>query len=483
MSSKHPAEGGADPVRGALHAKARRRRAAVAKVGEVSGEVSVGARATGARNDLPPRLEFVERAPGELKAPARNARKLDPDHVAEVAAAITALGFCDPVLIDRDGLVLDGTVRVEAAKRLGLPCIPCIVAGHLTASERKLLRLALNRLQEKGAWDLDELKLEFQELELEGAALDVTGFSGPEIDFVLLDEAPTSDASGPLTPAPDAEAVTRAGDLFRLGEHRLACGDGRDRALVRELVGEDLARLVLTDVPYNVPVQGHVSRGAHREFAMGSGEMSEAEFAAFNRAWIEAAVGHLRDGGILGTFIDWRGHPCVHAAALSQGLAGIALVVWAKTNPGMGSLYRSQHELLPLFKKGRAPHVNNVRLGRHGRPRSNLWTYAGASSIGSEARQGLSAHPTVKPTAMLVDALLDLTNGGDLVLDPFLGSGSTLLACEEVGRRCRGIEIDPLYVDLAIGRYEAATGKSALLEATGETFEALRQGRNGPTER
>ena len=222
------------------------------------------------------------------------------------------------------------------------------------------------------------------------------------------------------------------------------------------------ARLVLTDVPYNVPIHGHVSGQTHREFAMASGEMSADEFLAFNQAWIERVGHYLVDGGVFGTFIDWRGYPTVHAAATSVGLDPLNLIVWSKTNAGMGSLYRSAHELLPLYKKGRAAHVNNVELGRHGRWRSNVWTYPGASSLGSDAPKGLRSHPTVKPVSMLEDALLDVTHRGEIVLDPFLGSGSTVMAAEKAGRTCRGVEIDPAYVDVGLRRFEAATGSIAI---------------------
>jgi DNA modification methylase len=206
---------------------------------------------------------------------------------------------------------------------------------------------------------------------------------------------------------------------------------------------------------------------------MASGEMTSAEFLAFNEAWMAAVLPHLCEGGILGTFIDWRGSPTVHSAATKLGLVALNLIVWTKTNAGMGSLYRSQHELLPLFKKGLASHINNVELGKRGRWRSNVWTYPGASSLGSDARRGLKDHPTVKPTAMLEDALLDLTNRGDVVIDPFLGSGSTLIAADKTGRVCRGVEVDPLYVDVIVRRYEAATGNLAVLAQTGEAFEPV----------
>jgi DNA modification methylase len=210
---------------------------------------------------------------------------------------------------------------------------------------------------------------------------------------------------------------------------------------------------------------------------MASGEMSNAEFLAFNSAWMSAALPWLCDGGVFGTFIDWRGYPTVFAAASKLALTPVNLIVWAKTNAGMGSLYRSQHELLPLFKKGNTPHVNNIDLGRNGRWRSNVWNYPGASSFGSDARRGLEDHPTVKPMAMLVDALHDLTNRGDIVLDPFLGSGSTLMAAESTDRCCRGVELDPLYIDVILRRYENETGESAILEETGETFDELREKR------
>ena len=226
-------------------------------------------------------------------------------------------------------------------------------------------------------------------------------------------------------------------------------------------MGDALAQLVLTDVPYNVPIKGHVTGAAHREFVMASGEMSAAQFLAFNVGWMEAAGRHLAAGGVLASFIDWRGYPVVHAAAEANGLDPLNLVVWSKTNAGMGSLYRSAHELLPLYRKPGAAHVNMIELGRHGRWRSNVWTCPGASSIGSDARRGLTHHPTVKPTALLKDALLDLTHRGQIVLDPFLGSGSTLLAAHATGRLCRAIEIDPLYVDLAIRRWQTVTGEKA----------------------
>lgn len=441
-----------------LKTKSRGRRLAI--------ERSADVRVPSARNDLLPKIELVHRDPRELIFPARNVRARDKAHVREVSNSIAAYGFIDPPFIDESNNVLDGVVRVLAAIESGLPNIPCIIANHLSLQQRRLVRLAVNRLQEKGTWDLTELSIELDELILENAPIELTGFTIPEIDQVTLDSDPSLIEQGPLEPDFKASAEAKPGDIYILGSHRLICGSATDAAVMAALMGSELTRLVLTDEPYNVKIKNNVTRGSHREFAMASGEMSDTEFAVFNTAWMTSALKFLVDGGLCGTFIDWRGLPTVHLAATGLDLVPINLIVWAKTNAGMGSLYRSQHELLPLFKKGTATHLNNVNLGKSGgRWRSNVWRYPGASSISSDARRGLRDHPTVKPTAMIEDALLDLTNRGEIVLDPFLGSGSTLIAAEKTGRRCFGVEIDPHYVDLIVRRYEQVTGKPAVLES------------------
>lgn len=431
-----------------------------------------------ARNDLRPELRLVDRDPATLTVPARAVRKLDAAHVRAIANSITTLGFTVPVIIDAADVVVDGVARVAAAKQLGLPTVPCVSVEHLSARDTRLLRLAVNRLSELGEWDLDELKVEFRDLVIENAPIEISGFALTEIDSILLDPEPHATDPGPLTPDESLPAIAQVGDIFVLGCHRVICGDARDPEVLEKLMGADRARFVFTDQPYNVKVRGHVTRGRHREFATASGEMSASEFEAFNKGWIEAALFYLQDDGVLATFIDWRGLVSVSLAATAARLSQINLVVWAKTNAGMGSLYRSQHELLPLFAKPSAEVVNNVDLGKKGRWRSNLWTYPGASSLGSDARRGLQDHPTVKPVLMVGDAMLDLTNRGEVVLDPFLGSGSTLIAAEQKGRVCRGVEIDPLYVDLIIRRFEAATGQQAKLEATGQSFADIRAQRS-----
>jgi DNA modification methylase len=449
-----------------LRRKSRHRRDQLDRLGKASI-------ARPRRNDILPRLELSYIPIANLQPSLRKVRKLDPAHVREVTSSISVLGFCVPLLVGRDNEIIHGEVSYEAAKQLGLDRLPCVRIGHLSPEEQRVLKLAVNRLAEKGEWDLDALEIEFEELILLDAPIEIAGFSPAEIDHIVLGDAGEGVELGPLEPDL-ATAVARVGDIFQLGPHRIVCGDATDPSvLARLLEGDVSARLILTDEPYNVKVAGHVTRGDHREFAMASGEMTDAEFLAFNESWMAAVLPHLCDGGVLGTFIDWRGMPIVHSAAAKPGLVPLNLIVWVKTNAGMGSLYRSQHELLPLFKNGSAPHVNNIEVGKRGRWRSNVWTYPGASSLGSDARRGLKDHPTVKPTAMLEDALLDLSNRGDMVIDPFLGSGSTLIAADKTGRVCRGVELDPPYVDVIVRRYEAATGDPAVMVETGESFQVL----------
>jgi hypothetical protein len=326
------------------------------------------------RNDILPPLELVYIPLDQLRPARKRVRKLDPAHVREIAGAMARLGFCVPILIGAENVVIDGEARLEAARLQGLNRIPCIQVGNLNEKEQRVLRLAVNRLSEKGEWDLDELKVEFEELILQDAPIEFSGFTLDEIDHILIGDEAEAVEQGPLEPEGSAFAIARVGDVFELGPHRVICGDAADPAVLRLLMhGDPAARFVLTDEPYNVPIAGHVTGGAHREFAMASGEMTPDQFLAFNVAWIEAAIGYLCDGGVLGTFIDWRGLPTVTAAAIKLDLEPLNLVVWSKTNAGMGSLYRSQHELLLLFKKGDAAHVNNIELGKRGRWRSNVW--------------------------------------------------------------------------------------------------------------
>jgi DNA modification methylase len=460
-----------DSLREGLKATGRTRREQASAQAKMTGGIWK------ARNDMLPPIRLESIPVAELKSHPRRLRKSDAAHIREVANSISAFGFNVPLLVGRGNLVIDGETRLEAARLLALPTAPCIRVEHLDDEAQRLLRLAINRLAEKGSWDLEELQAEFSELVLADAPIELTGFGSDEVDQIIIGDEADHIEMGQLEPPSGAAPISRIGDLFQLGPHLLLCGDATDPSVLERLMGADKARLVLTDEPFNVKIGGHVTGGDHREFVMASGEMTDAGFLEFNRDWISALLPYLVDGALFGTFIDWRGLPIVHAAATGLGLNAINLIVWGKTNAGMGSLYRSQHELLPLFKSGSATHVNNIALGRRGRHRSNLWVYPGASSLGSDARRGLKEHPTVKPTALLEDALVDLTNRGEIVLEPFAGSESMLIACERTGRQCRCLELDPLYVDVIIRRYQEVPGKKAVLMETGESFDDLAKSR------
>src|SRR3984957_10126473 len=301
-----------------LKGKGRRRRESLKRLAASSSP------ALAPRNDLLPPLDLVYVLLEDLRTPAREVRKLDPAHVREVANSISTFGFCAPILVGKDNLVLDGAVRVQAARLLSLGRAPCIRIEYLSEKEERVLRLAANRLGEKGEWNLDELKIEFEELILADAPIEISGFALDEIDQIIIGDELNAAELGPLEPDPGAVVVARPGDLFQLGPHRLICGDATDSTVLARLMeGDPAVRFIFTDEPYNVKIQGNISGGAHREFAMASGEMSDAEFLAFNIRWIEGAGAYLCEGGVFGTFIDWRGLPVVTAAAAKLGLTAL----------------------------------------------------------------------------------------------------------------------------------------------------------------
>jgi len=352
--------------------------------------------------------------------------------------------------------------------------MPVVRLAELREAEARALRLALNRLGEEASWDATELAVEIAEMIELDAEIDLglTGFETAEIDLLLQAESCDSDETR-LWPVDKPPPAVRTGECWTLGDHRLLCGNALDGATLARLMGGEQACLVLTDPPYNLPIQGHVSglgAARHAEFSMASGEMSGEAFTTFLAQAFTGVRTHLVDGGLLFSFMDWRHVGEMSRAAHQAGLDMLNLIVWAKTNGGMGSLYRSRHELVFVFKSGRAAHVNNVALGRHGRNRSNVWTHAGATAFGRGRDLLLSLHPTVKPVALLADAILDVTHRSDLVLDPFAGVGSTLLAAERTGRRCHAIEIAPGYCDAVLARWQAMTGIAPVLDATGETI-------------
>lgn len=429
-------------------------------------------------------LSIEHRPPGALKPYGRNARTHSPKQITQIAASIKTFGFNNPVLVDQHDVIIAGHGRLEAAKQLGLASVPTIRLEHLTDAEKRAYILADNKLAEKAGWDREILAIELQnlmELELD-FDLSITGFEVPEID-VLIDSLDAKGKPDPIDVVPEVEgpSLTRLGDIWEIGSHRLICGDATERATYDRLLQGEKAQLVFTDPPYNVKIQGHVSGlGAiqHREFAMASGEMSEAEFAGFLGQVFANLVAVSGDGAISFICMDWRHMREVLAAAEGRYAELKNLCVWAKTNGGMGSLYRSQHELVFVFKAGSAPHINNVELGKHGRYRTNLWTYAGANSFSATRDDDLAMHPTVKPVALVADAILDCSRRKGIVLDAFGGSGTTLAAAHKTGRRGYAIELDPSYCDTIVARLEKLTGGSAKLAATGQTFAEVRAERS-----
>ena len=428
-----------------------------------------------------PRLA-IEWLPLEaLKPDARNARQHSKQQIRQIARSIEAFAFNVPILVDGDGLIVAGHGRLAASKLLGHTEAPVIRLAHLTSSQARAFALADNRLTEVATWDdklLGEIFSELSAIELD-FSLDVTGFTMGEIDLKIEGLSSLAE-SDPADDGADEEgpAVAGPGDVWQLGVHRIRCGSALEPDSYETLMAGKRAALVFTDPPYNVPITGHVSgkgRVKHREFAMATGEMSKAQFTVFLSRSLQLAADHSADGALHYVCMDWR-----HAGELLAAAEPIYsdlknLCVWVKDNGGMGSFYRSRHELVFVFKTGHGPHRNNVDLGRHGRNRTNVWEYPAPHPFGRAGEEGdlTKAHPTVKPVALVADAMLDASARRDIVLDPFLGSGSTLLAAERVGRVCYGLEIDPLYVDLAIRRWQRITGETAIHEQSGRPFGAL----------
>jgi DNA modification methylase len=419
-----------------------------------------------------------------LKPGPHRTRVTTAEQLERVTTSIAELGFNVPILV-RDDEIIDGHVRVEAAQRLGLALVPAVDCSHLSDVEVRKLRLAANRIGELGEWDLDKLKIEFQELIDLDVDLTVTGFSAEEQDIILLDPVdPNSKAEQELEPP--EHPVSQPGDLWLLNDHRVICGDSREQSTFQALLGGELAHAVLSDPPYNVKIQGNVSglgKKVHDEFAMASGELDEAEWQQFLDTTVALVAGCVVPGSVLFLFMDWRSIHRLYAAGFNAGLKLLNLAVWYKESGGMGALYRSSHELVAVFCQGDKPHTNNVELGRHGRDRQNVWCAPGANRRGSSANSMLAAHATPKPVELCVDALLDVTARGQIVLDAFLGSGTTLVAAEQTGRRCFGVEYEPRFVDVCLARWTQLTGAQAVLHETGETFEDVKARRLASDER
>lgn len=416
-----------------------------------------------------------QRAVSELRPHPNNPRKHSPKQLKQIEASIRRFGFLNPVLIDGEDRIIAGHGRVAAAKAMGIESVPAVSIDGMSEAERRAYVIADNRLAELAGWDDELLRIELGGiLELEPEFdLDLTGFAGGELEALL--SAADQDAA-PEIAAPEVDRgqiVSLPGDLWQLGRHRLICGDARDPAVFDRLLAGERAQMVITDPPYNVPVNGHVcglGKVRHAEFAMASGEMSEAEFEHFLTEVLGNLAAYSIDGSIHFVCMDWRHIRELLGAGLSVYDELKNLIVWNKDNGGMGAFYRSKHELVFAFKNGTAPHINNFELGQHGRYRTNVWDYAGINSLNAVRAEELAMHPTVKPVQMIADAILDCSKRGGIVLDAFSGSGTTIMAAEQTKRRACAIEIDPAYVDVAIRRWEAATGQQVTLAGSGATF-------------
>ncbi len=429
---------------------------------------------------------IVNRSVDTLSAAERNARTHSKRQIEAIAASIERFGFNNPVLIGEQGRIVAGHGRVAAAKLLGWKEVPTICLAHLSPAERRAYALADNKLAERAGWDQELLALEFKyldELELE-LDLTLTGFETPEIDL-LIGAAPEKEIPDPIDLVEESDKtsppVSRIGDIWVCGRHRLICGDALLPETYEALLQGECADVVLTDPPYNVPIKGNVSglgKVKHEEFVQASGEMSATEFETFLSTMCRRLYNFSRDGSIHFIFMDWR-----HAFELLQAGKEIYedlknIIVWNKSNGGMGSFYRSKHELIFVFKKGATPHVNNFELGQYGRHRTNVWDYAGANSFSKDRMGDLAMHPTVKPIALLQDAIIDCSHRNDIVLDAFSGSGGVMIAAERARRRARLIELDPHYVDVALQRFEKETGETPILQQNGKTFAQVDELRN-----
>ncbi len=412
-----------------------------------------------------------------LKANPRNARTHDDKQLNQIAASIRQFGFTSPILIDEQGVVMAGHARLAAARQLGWVQVPTITLDGLSAAQKRAYALADNRLAENAGWDLqilgEELKF-LSEIEID-CDISITGFDTVDIDRLVSGLEGVSDPAADELPhvRPEEPAVSRAGDLWLLGRHRLLCADALDQGSYERLLAGRQAQLVFTDPPYNVPIDGHVGgkgQVRHREFVMASGEMSELEFTGFLTRALIGARNASSDGAILYVCMDWRHAFELLAACRQASLEYKNLCVWAKDNGGMGAFYRSRHELVFVFKNGTKPHINNFGLGEKGRYRTNVWQYAGVNTLRPGRLEELAMHPTVKPVALVADAIKDCSHRGGIVLDPFAGSGTTLIAAEKTGRIGCGIELDPRYVDVIVRRWTAYTGGTVRHAVTGRTL-------------
>ncbi len=418
-----------------------------------------------------------------LKNNPRNSRTHSKHQCKLIAKSIKEFGFVTAILIDKDFNIIAGHARVDAAKSLGMTEVPTIRIDHLTPDQLKAYVIADNRLAELGGWDKSILSIELQQLLIADSDFDITitGFEIPEIDALLSDPEKEPDPDDSIEVEVTQQAVSQPGSLWKLGKNTVFCGNATQQSSYARLLGKKRAALVFIDPPYNVRINGNAAnigkKGSvqYEEFQMAAGEMSEFEFTSFLNASLKLLAKYSLTDSVHFVCMDWRHMGELISAGKQAYPSLLNLCVWAKNTGGMGSFYRSQHELIFVFKNGKGQYRNNIQLGRYGRNRTNVWEYPSVNTLSRSGEEGnlLAMHPTVKPVALVADALLDCSARGDLVLDAFLGSGSTLIAAERTGRVCYGMELDPLYVDTAIRRWQRYTGDFAVDSNSGERFDDL----------
>jgi len=435
------------------------------------------------------KLAIEYRSIASLRLNPANARLHDARQIRQIAKSIEVFGFNVPVLIDARGQLIAGHGRVMAARLLGMTEVPTISLEHLSEAQIRAYMIADNRLTENSVWDDRLLAEQFKAL----SALDldfsveITGFETSEIDLIIEGLAPAGHGKAdPADTIPDSDSrpqVTQVDDCWILNRHRVFCGDARNKTVYRALMRGRRARMVFADPPYNDRIDGYVTgfgRIHHPEFAVASGEMNSPEFTEFLRTICDQLARNSVDGALQFLCMDWRHTEELLSAVRSVYSEFKNLCVWVKDCGGQGSLYRSQHELVFVFKTGKKAHQNNVRLGQYGRYRTNIWSYPRVNSLSRSTDEGYLAalHPTIKPVQLIADAILDCSSRGDVVLDPFLGSGTSVIAAERTGRVCFGIELEPRYIDTVVRRWQAYTGESALQESTGRSFNEIEEEKN-----
>jgi len=393
---------------------------------------------------------------------------------------LAAFGQVPPVLATEGGEILSGEEIWLALKDRGDALVDVVFVNDKSPEELAAIRIALQRIPQDSRWDAENVRLVLHNLASVDFDVTLTGFDASEIDYYLDLDIPKANVeeNGADIPPIGSVAITTPGMIWKLGDHRIGCGSATDADFVAHLLDSRTAEICFVDPPYNIRVDGFITgkgRHRHREFVQGAGELSADDYFALLRNSLLVLKRSCSQTALIYACIDWRHVMEMTVAGHACDMPLYTICVWTKTNGGMGGIYRNAHELICVFRAGTETPRDNVELGRHGRNRTNVWSHPGMSSFGKERDALLGSHPTVKPVAMIADALRDVTKRGDVVLDTFLGSGSTLMAAHETGRICYGVELDPQYVDVAIRRWQNATGRNAVLVETGETFDSLRQ--------